>query len=66
VASSAVETWAADHGDAVLAAPNGELTDPLVATAWGRRLRLSTVNEQLLSAFVTAYGGQGPENGGCP
>lgn len=49
----------------VLVAPNPELSAPLVATAWGRRLELETVNEQALRAFVTAHAGLGPDVTEC-
>lgn len=63
-AAPALRTWAAERG-AVVVARNRDLDDGVVATAWGRRLRIGTVNEQLLSAFVTAYGGAGPDPQAC-
>lgn len=56
----------ADRSDQVLVAPNAELDSAVVATAWGRRLRLPTVNGQLLRAFVTAHAGIGPQVTDCP
>lgn len=49
----------------VLVAPNPELSIPLVATAWGRRLELESVDEQALRAFVTAHAGLGPDVTEC-
>lgn len=54
-----------ERPDQVLLAPNPRLRDPVVATAWGRRLALAGPRERFLRAFVTAYGGLGPEPSGC-
>jgi hypothetical protein len=62
--SGEVAAWTADRNQ-VVAAFNADLDDPVVATAWGRRLRISHVNEQLLGAFVTAYAGTGPDDQAC-
>lgn len=59
-----VAAWL-DGRDGIVAAHNPDLDDTLVATAWGRRLRISNVNEQLLTAFATAYGGVGPDPLAC-
>lgn len=50
----------ADRSTRALVAPNADLDAPVVATAWGRRLRLDGVDRQLLRAFVTAHAGIGP------
>ena len=44
---------------AAVLAPNPDLASPLAVTAWGRRMPLAEVNEQLLAAFLTAYGRSG-------
>lgn len=62
--SDALGAWAADRAGVVVA-PNRDLDDGVVATVWGRRLRTGSVNEQLLSAFVTAYGESGPDPQAC-
>lgn len=49
----------------VLVAPNPALDARVVATAWEHRLAQDTVDLQRLRAFVTAYGGLGPEDGDC-
>ncbi len=49
----------------VLVAPNAEIDAPVVATAWGRRLRLESVEPALLQAFVTAHAGIGPRVTPC-
>ncbi len=49
----------------VLVAPNADLDAPVVATAWGRRLRLEGVEPALLQAFVTAHAGIGPRVTAC-
>lgn len=51
----------ADRPTAVLVAPNPDLVEAVVATAWGRRLRLDRVDGALLRAFVTAHAGIGPQ-----
>lgn len=51
----------ADRPTDVLVAPNPDLDAPLVATAWGRRLRMERVDGALLRAFVTAHAGIGPQ-----
>lgn len=53
--------------DRVLVAPNPDLGEPVVATAWTRRLPLPDANQELLRAFVTAFAGGGPRGAeGCP
>ena len=49
----------------VLVAPNADLDAPVVATAWGRRLRLERVDAPVLQAFVTAHAGIGPRVTAC-
>lgn len=49
----------------VLVAPNADIDAPVVATAWGRRLRLEQVDAQVLQAFVTAHAGIGPRVTDC-
>lgn len=49
----------------VLVAPNTDLSAPVVATAWGRRLELEAVDGQALRAFVTAHAGLGPDVAEC-
>src|SRR5690606_39095264 len=64
-AAETLGQWAAEHVARVLLAPNPDLEQPVVATAWGRRMPLANANLELLSAFVTAYGGHGPDPAGC-
>lgn len=63
--AEAVNEALADRPTEVLVAPNADLDAPVVATAWGRRLRLDTVEPQLLQAFVTAHAGLGPRVTDC-
>lgn len=49
----------------VLLAPNPDLANPVVATAWSRRLPLRAVDVDLVDGFVTAYAGGGPEPAPC-
>lgn len=55
----------ADRPTEVLVAPNPQLLHPVVATAWGRRLRLATADAAMLRAFVTAHAGIGPDVVAC-
>jgi hypothetical protein len=55
----------AEHPTKVLVAPNPDVGAPVVATAWGRRLRLGSVDGPLLRAFVTAHAGLGPAVAAC-
>jgi hypothetical protein len=50
----------------VLVSPFDGLPSPVVASAWGRQLRLPSVEDSRLSAFLAAYreGPQAPESGG--
>lgn len=59
--ASAVAEAVANRPTDVLVAPNPDLDRPVVATAWGRRLRLDRVDAPLLRAFVTAHAGIGPQ-----
>lgn len=63
--ASVLSAFAADHGRRTLVAPNPELVPRVVATAWGRRMRLSDPNVELLSAFVQAHAGFGPAAAAC-
>jgi hypothetical protein len=63
--AKALGQWAAAHVATVLLAPNPDLEHPVVATAWGRRMALASANLEMLSAFVAAHGGQGPDRAGC-
>ena len=51
--------------DEVLVAPNPDIDASVVATAWGRRLRLDRADGSLLRAFVTAHAGIGPQVMAC-
>lgn len=53
----ALETLA---GDGVVVAPNPDLTDPVVATAWTAKQRCSGVDLAALRAFVDDHIGGGP------
>ena len=55
----------ADRSTRALVAPNPDLDAPVVATAWGRRLRLDRPDGQILRAFVTAHAGIGPDVVAC-
>lgn len=55
----------ADRSRLVLVAPNRDLDAAVVATAWGRRLRLDGADGHVLRAFVTAHAGIGPQVTDC-
>lgn len=63
--AQAVTEALAGRPTAVLVAPNDDLDAPVVATAWGRRLRLEQVDAPALRAFVTAHAGLGPRVTDC-
>ncbi len=63
--ADALTTALAERPTEVLVAPNGDLDSRVVATAWGRRLRLDEVDAPLLRAFVTAHAGIGPQVTDC-
>lgn len=61
----AITEAVADRPTEVLVAPNPDIDAPVVATAWGRRLRLDRADGALLRAFVTAHAGIGPQVVDC-
>lgn len=63
--AAAVGALAAAHPTEVVAGPNPALDANVVATAWTRRMRLDNPNTELLSAFVTAHAGIGPDVRPC-
>lgn len=63
--ASEVTEALADRPTQVLVAPNPAVEAPVVATAWGRRLRLQAVDPARLRAFVTAHAGIGPNVVDC-
>lgn len=50
--------------DDVVVAPNPDLPDPVVATAWVTKQRCQGVDLDTLSAFAEEYLGSGPEGSG--
>lgn len=61
----AARQWAGTQDGLVVTAPNEGVDAAVVATAWARRMRLDGVNEELLSAFVTAHGQAAPKVANC-
>jgi Protein of unknown function (DUF3105) len=51
--------------DCLLASPYPSLSSPVVASAWGKQLRLKSVDDPKLQEFIVAYrkGPQTPESG---
>ncbi len=60
-----IQAFAASRPTEVVAGPNPDLDANVVATAWTRRMRLDDPNTELLSAFVTAHAGIGPDVQPC-
>ena len=56
-------TLARSRKDVLVSRWDTGLPAPLVATAWGRQLRLQSVADPRLAEFVRLYAGQGPERG---
>jgi hypothetical protein len=52
--------------DRVAVAPNPELTDAVVATAWRHRMPLDRARRELLEAFVTGHADRAPDLRPCP
>lgn len=50
----------------VLVAPNPDIAEPVVATAWDRRLRVDDPDDPRLEEFVKDDRKHGPENVACP
>lgn len=63
--AATVQAVAAARSAEVVAGPNPDLDANIVATAWTRRMRLDDPNSELLSAFVTAHAGIGPDVQPC-
>ena len=53
----------AERNEYVLISPYPDLPAPVVASAWGKQLRLERADDRRLTRFVRAYAGNGPEPG---
>lgn len=51
--------------DRVILSPNGQLDQPIVATAWNRLKAYETADPEI-EEFIDTYRGRGPENVRCP
>jgi hypothetical protein len=51
--------------DRVILSPNGQLDQPIVATAWNRLKAYETADPEIVE-FIDTYRGRGPENVRCP
>jgi len=58
-----IATLARSRKDVLASRWDDGLPAPLVATAWGRQLRLQSASDPRLAAFVRQYAGKGPEPG---
>lgn len=59
------EDWAATQDGLIITAPNPDLEQEVVATAWTRRMTLNGVNRELLTGFLIAHGRMGPARATC-
>jgi uncharacterized membrane protein len=57
-----VEALVGLAGESVVVAPNADLPDPIVATAWLHKVSCGTVDVSALQDFVDARRGRGPEH----
>ncbi|SEF18907.1 DUF3105 domain-containing protein [Jiangella alba] len=48
-----------------IVSPNSELSEPIVATAWNRRMAFGDAADPALREFVDTYRERGPERVGC-
>lgn len=62
LAAGDVDALEALAGDGVVVAPNPELDEPVVATAWVHKRTCTAVDTPALEAFIEARGGRGPED----
>ncbi|GBD85925.1 hypothetical protein BMS3Abin02_02346 [bacterium BMS3Abin02] len=63
----ALETFGRDEGSHIIVAPRSGMDEPIVLTAWTKRLGLQTGDHAALKAFYDRYAGNGPERGvPCP
>ena len=51
--------------DRVILSPNGQLTQPIVATAWNRLKAYKSVDPEI-EDFIKTYRNRGPESVRCP
>ena len=60
---TALAALAKGRKDILVSPWDDSLPAPLVATAWGRQLRLQSASDPRIVQFVTLYASQGPERG---
>jgi hypothetical protein len=56
----------AEQSDYILVSPYPDLPAPVVATAWGKQLRLDSADDPRLQQFIQAYIEQGPGTQAAP
>ncbi len=61
----ALRTLAGEHPDHLVVAPNSRLAVPVAVTAWSRRMPLERPDRDLITSFLTAYAGEGPDPTPC-
>lgn len=62
LAPADVEALVALAGDGVVVAPNPDLEDPVVATAWVHKRTCGAVDADALQRFIDERAGHGPED----
>lgn len=55
-----------EHDSHVIVSPNPDIRQPVVATAWQRRMRFADPEDPLVAEFVDTYRNRGPESVDCP
>lgn len=58
---STLEDVIGRHDSHVIVAPNPGITEPIVATAWNRRMRFRSADDPVLAEFVDTYRRRAPE-----
>lgn len=55
-----------EYDSHVIVAPNPEIDEPVVATAWNRRMRFADIDDPAIDEFADVYRNRGPESVDCP
>jgi len=62
-----LEAFGRDEGSHIIVAPRSGMDEPIVLTAWTKRLGLQAADDAALKAFYDRYARNGPERGvPCP
>ena len=55
-----------DYNSHVIVAPNPDIEEPVVATAWNRRMRFDDIDDPRIAEFADTYRNRGRERVDCP